>query len=211
MEQNENEILQHKKEDSLYKITINSLKMFIKVYGIRVVYKFIKTYAKGKNIQKTVLNLATPKFKNIRTSLFVSLLPFLYQILKRILSFISKNFNLSFLNMNIITFISAFISAFISISFEQKSKVVDYIVLSIMVRVIHTLLHIICKKYNIFQKTGKKFDYFIFLLAAIAMFTVHFLNPGFLPITKLFDTYGNYIDKSEKEEMLLFRNTIRIV
>ena len=69
MENTSNENFQNNKEETLYKITINSLKMFIKVYGIRIIYKFIKTYAKGKNIQNMLINLITPKYKNIRTCL----------------------------------------------------------------------------------------------------------------------------------------------
>jgi hypothetical protein len=186
----------------------DSLILFLKVYGLRIIYSFIKNY---KFLQKkftfgevlnTIFNIA-----NLRTSLSISLLPLLFKIfrlgLKNILS-LNKNSDL-------IVFLSALISALISINIEEKTKLVEYIILSIGVRVFHTLIIIFLKKNNLFQKTGKVWDYFVFLLSAILVWSVYFLNPGYAPLTNLIDSYANYRNEAEKMEVVMMRNSTRIV
>jgi hypothetical protein len=198
------------KNESFIKLITNFVKMFLKVFGVRAIYSLFLLLRQGKksilkinikNILKTIFSGA-----NIRTSTFVAMLPLSYKILKRILNLFTENKDSS-----TVIFFSAFLSAFISICLEEKTPLVTYIVLAIMVRVVHSLLIMLCKKLNILQNPGKVWDYFVFLGPAIWMMGVNYLNPGYMPITKLFDTYACYADKSEYEEQLRFREQMRIV
>jgi hypothetical protein len=187
------------------------VRIFFKVFGIRTVYSLFllikswrKPYSKITfiNIVKSIFNLP-----NLRTSLSVSILPFLFQNIKFIFSQFSffKNYS------NFTIFISGFISAFCSILIEEKTNLVNYIISSIMVRVIHSIILLIFKKYNVFQNTGKVWDYFTFLIASILIWTVYFLNPGYTPVTSMIDSYANYRNEAEKSISVGFRNCTRLV
>jgi hypothetical protein len=187
------------------------IRLFLKIFGIRSVYSLfllIKSWKKPltkitlNDILKSIFNLS-----NLRTSLSVGLLPFLFQNLKFVFNKFSffKNYS------NFTIFLSGFISAFSSILIEEKTNLVNYIILSIMVRVVHSIILLIFKKYNVFQNTGKVWDYFTFLIASIFIWTVYFLNPDYTPVTSLIDSYANYRNQTEKMDAIRFRNFTRLV
>jgi hypothetical protein len=190
------------------KFLIDPLKVFLKIYGVRIIYSLINILRNRKkftftfpNILKALFNLA-----NLRTSVFVSALPVLYELFKKIIiNIFTKK------DSTIVTFISSFLSGFISILFEEKTNLLSYIVMSIFVRSAHSLLLVILKHYDILQNPGKLWDFAIFLVVALFMYTVNYLNPSYMPISKLFDNYANYVDKAEYEEMIRFRESMRIV
>ena len=187
------------------------IRLFLKMFGLRTVYSlFLMIRSIKKPLTKiTLMEILKSIFNkpNFRTCLSIGLLPFIFQNSKLIFDYI-----LFFKNhQNFTVFISGFISAFISILIEEKTKLVNYLILSIMVRTIHSIILIIFKKYNIFQNTGKWWDYFVFLFSAILLWGVYFLNPGFTPITSLLDAYANYRNEAEKLDAIGFRNSTRIV
>jgi hypothetical protein len=138
----------------------------------------------------------------------ISSLPLLFDIFKRIFNIIFKKLKLENLE-DIIIFISGFISSYIAICLEEKSKLLNYIVLAIVVRVIHSFYLIKYKDKNYFQ--GKFWDFTFFFIASTIMIFTNFLNPSFQPITSLFDSYANYINSSERDQMNRMREIYRIV
>lgn len=196
-------------------IFVEFSKKFLIVFGIRAIYSIIQLIRfKRKSFVKLTMNIFLGKIfnmSNLRTSLCVSFLPFSYKLLKLILN---KMINFSDTDnsmSDILTFIIGFISAFISINLEERTPLVHYVILSIMVRVLHTSLQFLFKKLNIFQNTGKKWDFMVFLMAAVFMWSIYFLNPDYKPITDLFDKYANYANEEELAEAVRFRQMTKIV
>jgi len=197
-----------KKKEDFTKILKNFLKLFAKVYSARILlslFKFIKSKA-YKNF--SIMNLMSYIFNlpNLRTSLFVSLLPLLYKGINFFLNCVLK-----LQNKSLIVFISALLSSFISISIEEKTELMNYVISTIFVRAIHAVAVIFLKEMNILQTTGKFYDFSIFLFSACLAWGVYFLNPRFKPITSLFDKYANYTEKHEIESAISFRDATRLV
>jgi hypothetical protein len=188
--------------NDLFSTLIKSIKLFLKVFGIRFL---ITLYTLFKNKQLNLSNLITNLFSqsNLKTSLTVSLLPLLNKIFQKILS--------QFTNHNISFFLSAFLSALISISIEDKTSLTNYIIFAIMVRSFHTLFCSITNKYNLFQKPTRLFDFSLFLITVFSVVTVSHLNPNYEPLKKLYDSYNKYIDNKEESEYILMRNITRLV
>jgi hypothetical protein len=197
-----------KNTEDFSKVFKNFLKLFAKVYSVRILFSLFK-YLKSRAYKNfSFMNFMTYIFNlpNLRTSLFVSLLPLLYKSIKFVL-----NSTLKLGNQNFIVFMSAMISSFISVSIEEKTELVNYVISTIFVRAVHAVAVIILKKLNILQNTGKIYDFSIFLFSAILAWSVYFLNPRFKPITSLYDKYANYTEKHELETAIAFRDATRLV
>jgi hypothetical protein len=80
-----------------------------------------------------------------------------------------------------------------------------------MVRVLHSLLLCLYKKFGILQKNSRVWDYLMFWASALFMWSIYFLNPGYKPITILFDKYANYPSDFELAQAKFIRNSTRIV
>jgi hypothetical protein len=184
-----------------------SFGLFYKTYAIRILFSLyeliIKVGLKGlgfENILKAILTLS-----NLRTCLSVSLLPLLFQTFKQILQNITKE------NINLTIIISGFLAGLISISIEQPTSLTKFIILSIFVRSIHSLMLMLMKKFNVFQDTGRLWDFTTYLIAAIAVYSVYYFNPSYEPMTKLINTYANFVDDSEAREADAYKSLLRIV
>lgn len=188
----------------------NSIILFLKVYGARIVYSLFQFYSRKRNAIDGINSILSALFNlgNLKTSLMVSCLPLLFDVFKRILGLIFKKYNIEYSD-DIIIFIAGFISSYISICIEEKSKLLNYVVLAIVVRVIHSYFLIKYKDSDHFQ--GKFWDFIFFFIAAVLMIFTNFLNPSFQPITSLFDSYANFINSKEKEQMYKMREIYRIV
>lgn len=183
----------------------NSSILFFKVYSGRILFSLFQFFSRSKlsynikNFLKVIFNMG-----NLRTSLMVSSMPLTFEVLKR---FLFKFLKIT--NMDLLTFISGFLSSYIAICFEEKSKLLSYIVLAIAVRVVHSMFIIKYKDSNRFQ--GTFWDFTFFFGASVLMIFTNFLNPSFQPITSLFDSYANYINQAEKDQMNKMREIFRIV
>jgi hypothetical protein len=188
----------------------NSIMLFLKVYGVRIVYSLFQFYARKKSSTEGINSIFSALFNmgNLRTSLMISCLPLLFDVFKRFLTFIFKKYKIENSN-DLIVFIAGFISSYIAICIEEKSKLLNYVVLAIVVRVIHSYFLIKYKDNNPFQ--GKLWDFIFFFVAAILMIFTNFLNPSFQPITSLFDSYANFINSKERDQMYKMRDIYRIV
>ena len=188
----------------------HSSKLFVKSYSVRIIYSLLihlrnkEKRATGlKGLVGSIFNI-----ENLRTSAMIGSLPLFFDIIKKIIFKIFKYFNKEN-KSDLITFISGFLSSYLSICFEEKSKLVNFIILSITVRAIHSWLVVKTKDTDRFD--GRFWNLFKFLIAANLMFFTNFLNPGFEPITTLFDGYSNYKDLNEKAQMTKSRDIFRIV
>ncbi len=188
----------------------NSFILFSKVYGVRIVYSLFQFYFRKKSNQEGINSIFSALFNmgNVRTSLMISCLPLLSDIFKRLFGFIFKKFKIENSD-DLIVFLAGFISGYVSICFEEKSKLLNYAVMAIVVRVIHTYFLIKYKDNNPCQ--GKFWDFTFFFIAAILMIFTNFLNPTFQPITALFDSYANFIDSKERDQFYKMREVYRIV
>ena len=188
----------------------NSIILFLKVYGARIVYSLFQFYSRKKQNTDEINSIFSALFNtgNLRTSLMVSCLPLLFDLFKRLLGIVFKKYNIENSN-DFIVFIAGFISSYIAICIEEKSKLLNYVVLAIVVRVIHSYFLIKYKDNNTCQ--GKFWDFIFFFIAAILMIFTNFLNPSFQPITSLFDSYANYINPMERDQMNKMREIYRIV
>lgn len=188
----------------------NSIILFLKVYGARIVYSLFQFYSRKKSKADGINSIFSALFNmgNLRTSLMISFLPLLFDIFKRLLGLIFKRYKIENSN-DLIVFLAGFISSYIAINIEEKSKLMNYVVLAIVVRVIHSYFLIKYKDSNKFQ--GKFWDFMFFFVAAVLMIFTNFLNPSFQPITSLFDSYANFINSKERDQMYKMREIYRIV
>lgn len=212
---------------------INLLKKFLfnlcKFSGIRAIIGLIKLILKLKfslnkiNIKNFMDNLYNTA--NIRTGLFLSLMPFIYELFTDIIFDVKKNnykksdtlhnniedgnnhsgnFEKDRLREKIIVLLSGFLAAFVGILFVEKGvKIMNYIILSILIRSIHSLIVVYLSKRG-FKTQSHFWGFMAFYLACFGFLFIVYFNPDYKPIFKLYSRYGNF-EGSEKEE---FRSII---
>jgi hypothetical protein len=188
--------IETKKTLTWKKILLKSLDLFLKTYAIRIVYSLFnlikKKGLKSLNLYSILSSILT--MSNLRTCLCVSLLPLLFRIFQKLLHLVNNK------NNSLNTFISGFLAALISISIEEPTSLTKFIILSVMVRSLHSLVVVLMNKYNIFQNTGRLWDFTTYLIAALGVYAVYYLNPSYEPMQKMFNTYANYVDVNEAIE-----------
>lgn len=177
-------------------------KLFFKMYVIRIGFMAISLTNK-KSIKLGILNIiynATFNFKNLRTSLFVAIIPFLYNIQH----IIAKHFLNINTNTFIFTFLSGFVASYIGISYENVTDLVRFIILSMLGRFIHSLFTIIALKYK-YSHQNKVVSFLIAFSVFSAFNIFNYYIPEFRPISNLVDKYGLYRN-NDKQEMNYIRS-----
>lgn len=194
-----------KKEQSLKDYMFSWLKKLYKIFGLR----FIIVLIKNKNLLFSFnMNKLLSKIfglSNLRSVACISLLPLFYKLLVILfekIKVLSKEIDRKL--------ISIFISSFICILMEERTQLVNYIILAIAVRVVHNLVSLLCKQMNIFQKETKLNNFLFFTMSSILWFLTIFLNPSYKAITGLSDRYSNF-GPSEMKEMTHVRSITRLV
>jgi hypothetical protein len=185
-------------------------KQFSKFYGIRMLFSLLKLINKMRLSKSFTLNLNNLfdqffNLSNFRTALFASIMPSLYKLLSLLFDNI-KNAD----NEKVLTFLAGFLSGLIGVFIEERTQLFTFIILSIMVRCIHTIINITLEKNNI-NFSGKKASFISFLLTGIGFMIVSFLHPSFRPVTSIVDNYSCYANKNEKREMDTWRNAMRLI
>ncbi len=205
-----------RKNKELIKLFKDFIKNFFKFYSIRALISLIKQIRKFKfKLNKFSFNdLREILFNsnNLRTGLFLSIMPFVFYLLTEIIFDVNSNNNyfdngFSSLKDKIIVLLSGFISAFIGISISEKGiSIMNYIILSVLTRSIHSLIVVILKKKG--KNTQSKFWVFLtFYIACFGFLFSVYYNPGYKPNVKLYCGYANF-QGNEKEEILsLFPKT----
>ena len=147
------------KKETFLSILTFFFKSFLKFYGIRILYSLYHVFSSNKKSSKFNMNLffkTVLSIPNLRTALFGSVMPSIYKL---ILKIFSDHFDKKYEHYFVI--FSALTSSLIGILIEEKTTLVNFITLSVLFRVIHTLLIIFCEKFNI-PYYGKKVNYIVF-------------------------------------------------
>ena len=188
--------------DNLKSILCFFVKQFAKAFGIRSIFSLLVFFSSIKK-QKISFSFILKKIfslPNLRTSLFFSITP----SLNRFLHYLYKTDN------KIFTFFAGFLSGLIGILIEEKTSLTNFVIFSILARVIHIFLNIGLDYLGI-DFSGKKASFTCFILVSIPFMLLSFYHPTYEPIRKLMDTYANYIDDAERREVEHKRNKMRLV
>jgi len=180
---------------------------FLKVYGFRVVYSLLKTIfslkkSGMKGLTFELLKSAIFNMPNLRTALFVSLMPTLYKLMKLLF----KTFNYENPTSS---FISGFISSLIAVLIEEKTDLMNFVILSVMVRVSYVIAVIIADHFKIpsYPRTA---NLLLFIVASVGFIFLAFCHPTFAPINKLFLNYAN-LEPNEIKELQTYTEKVRII
>lgn len=187
-------------EDKTYMSIFYSFsKHFGKMYLIRIVFMsvaLIKKKALLSNLHNHLFNVIFNS-SNFKTSLFVASIPALYDFLHKFASLFLNTKSAWF------TLFAGFVSAYFGISFEEKTELVKFMIMSLLARTIHSLLclsAILTKN----PPNSKLYSYlalcFICTLFNIMMYYV----PDYKPITNLVNKYG-LADSALKKELNHYR------
>lgn len=198
-----------------------STKSFLKFYVIRGLLELMKKFLKN---QFKIFKYPLSKFiniflnkDNIRTGLFLTIMPGLYKLFT---SFFEKylekkkdkkqtdteyNYDDKYWRM-LYTFLSGFMASFIGIFFSEKADIMNFIILSVMIRSIHSLIYVYLKK-NGYPTQNKFVAFFIFTLACFCVLFLFFFHPSYKPITKLVDRFALY-QGNEKAEINYFKSLV---
>mmetsp|Transcript_29205 Transcript_29205/g.30326 ORF Transcript_29205/g.30326 Transcript_29205/m.30326 type:complete len:245 (-) Transcript_29205:62-796(-) len=181
---------------SVLSIIYMFLSRFAKIYGIRMLFMSVAMLSKKdlmKNLSAHLLNALVNK-SSFRTALFVSSIPTLYNLLHKYLK--------DYLDVNstFFTFIAGFVSAFIGFSFEEKTGLVKFMVLSVLGRTI-----ISCMTYyavsNNYPASSKLASYLGLLLICTSFNALNYYVPSFKPVSGLVNKYGLLVLPEEFQEM----------
>lgn len=174
---------------------INLIKLLIK----------IKMNLKKIDVQK-LLDIIFD-WGNLKSGLFLSIMPLIYSLLTEIIFDLDEEKNI--LKQKALVFLSGFLCALVGISFAEKFKLFNYVILSVMVRSLHSWLFVYLKKNN--KKTDEKsWSYLVFWLACCGFLFMTYYHPGFKPIRKLYFRYA-FFDGNEKNEVKNFISRTNLV
>ena len=190
------------------------LKNFLKFYGIRVflelMKKLLKHQAKILKYSLTKIIQIIFNWENVRTGLFLTIMPGLYKFFSFILQEHLTNNNNKKENDKgvemIITFVSGFLASFIGIFFAEKAEIMNFIIVSIMLRSLHSTIVVFLKKKG-YPSHNKFIAWLIFTIACFGVLFLFFAHPSFKSMTKLVDRFAVYIGK-EKEEINYLKSLI---
>jgi len=172
---------------------------FVKYFSLRSIYSVLKLFlSKRKLILSKELLFHIFSLSNLRTSLFVAMLPLLFNTFKKL-----------FGNNERGIFLSGMLSGFIAFYFEEKTNLVKFLVLSLMVRVLYSYL-IVINQNSEYDIPYFSYEFLFFLISSTAMVYISFLYPQFTGITNLFDAYGSFT-KIDQYQMWRLRNIIKII
>ena len=181
---------------------------FLQIYGIRIVYSLLKSLftlkSKGgfKGINLEFFTSAIFNMPNLRTAGFASVLTASYRLFNYIFKLFGKE--------NIFTcLISGLISSLASVFIEEKTELMNFIILSVMVRTIYTVIVVLADKYKL-PNYPRTLNTLVFIVACMGFIFIAFCHPTFTSIHKLFTNYAN-LENSEKEEVAHYVRMVRII
>jgi len=206
-EKNSAETEKENKVESFWKIFRFFVIKFLQIYGIRIAYSLLKSLLALKNKGLKGINLAffmnaVFNMPNFKTASFVSILASSFRLFNYIFKLCGKE--------NLFTcLISGLLSSFMSIFIEEKTELMNFIILSIMVRTIYTLIIVLVDKYKLpsYPRTA---NLLMFIIACTGFIFVAFCHPSFASIHKLFTNYAN-LEDTEAEELAHCVRLVRII
>jgi hypothetical protein len=208
-----------------FKKTLSFLKFFIKnflkFYTIRALLELMKKFLKN---QFKIFKYPLSKFLNIffnsdnfRTGLFLTIMPGLYKIFSSVFEkYFAKgntekdadsesNFGDRYEKM-LYTFLSGFMAGFVGIFFAEKADIMNFIILSIMIRCLHSLIVVYLKKKG-YPTQSRLVAFLAFTLACFGVLFLFFYHPSYKPMTKLVDRFALY-HGNEKAEFNYFKTLV---
>jgi hypothetical protein len=136
-------------------------------------------------------------------------MPALFKLLTLLFeNYISEKFNLSSYE-KLFTFLNGFISSLIGIFIGEKAKIMTFIILSVWLRSMHSLLVVFLSK-NGYKTSSKLVTWFIFFLACFGFLFLNFYHSSFRPVSKLFEGYALY-QGNESYEVESVRRQVKLV
>ena len=195
------------KDDSIPRILKFFAIKFLQIYGFRICYSLLKSLLTLKNKGIKGINLkffidAIFNMPNLRTAGFVSFLAGSFRLFNYIFRLFGKE--------NLITcLISGLISSMISIFIEEKTELMNFIILSIMIRTIYTLIIVLADKYK-WPSYPRTANLIVFIIACTGFIFIAFCHPTFTSINKLFNNYAN-LEGTEPEEVAHYYRLVRII
>jgi len=180
---------------------------FIKFYGIRMLYALYKLYSKigkgKKEISFESIYDVIFSFSNLRTGLFGSVMPTLYKLLITL----KDKLNIK-TNERLFIVLAGFISSLIGVCIEEKTSLVNFIILSVVMRLLHILINMGIDKFSI-PYPGKLVNFSAFLGVGVTLMLINFYFPQYKPIKKVVDGYALF-NGTEFDELNFVRNTLKI-
>jgi hypothetical protein len=186
---------------SLFKFLITQ---FTKFYSLRALIGLIKFlifqrgYKKPNLFQKILSTLFNTS--NLRTGLFLSLMPFLYELIP---IFFNPN------KKKLVTFIAGFISSLVGILISEKNDVMTFVILSVFIRSLHSAIQVLLKEKG-YPTESRVTSYTVFWIACFGFLFLSYCHPSYAPIDKLFSSYAIPTGK-ELEELNTIRNSIKLI
>jgi hypothetical protein len=112
-------------------------------------------------------------------------------------------------NRQFYTFLAGFIASLIGIATSEKYKIMNFIILSVFLRSVHSVIVVWLKKKK--MPTQNKFaSWFAIWLACLGVLFLNFYYPQYKPVSRLVDKYALYEGK-EREEMNYLRESMKIL
>jgi hypothetical protein len=154
---------------------------------------------------KYILNLLF-HISNLRTGLFLSIMPTIYNLLINFYE-ISEKLN-KIINPKFFTFLSGCIACLIGIAVSEKNEIMNYIILSVFTRCLHSILVVWLNKKKL-PTQNKIASWFAIWLACLGVLFLSIYYPQYKPISKLVDRYALYAGR-DQEEMNYVRESMRL-
>jgi hypothetical protein len=187
---------------------VNWLIKNLKLCGIRLIYCLFSS----KKLLKKGLFKFIDKIKNeifststLRFTLGITIIPFLNKVF-----LILKDYLQIKIDSNIFEAFSMFISSFLCSTIIENSAFTNYILISIIFRVIHNYISKYLSNKNILQTETKVYSYIIIAIPCVIWMLLMDYHPSYLALVKPTDTYSNFT-KEEVLEMNFIRNKKRLV
>ena len=196
-----------KKDESFFKILKFTIIKFLQIYGLRIVYSLVQSLLalKKKGLKGLTMELfirSTFNIPNLRTAGFVSCLTGLFRLLNYLFKMIGKE-------TYITCIISGLISSLTSIFIEEKTELMNFIILSVMIRSLYAIIIVLADKYK-WPDYPRTANLLIFILASIGFIFIAFCHPTFATINKLFINFANF-EGTEKDEINHSMQMVRII
>ena len=192
-------------DESKYSKFVILLKIFLKQFIVFFSLRGLLSLMKYLILDKGYVNIDYEKLiknflsiKHVRTGLFLSLMPFIYEFIQ-----LFNN------DSKFITFIAGFISGFVGIIISEKANFLNFIVLSVFLRSLHSII-VVWLRINNLKSQNRMITYALFVLACFIFLFIAYFHPNYSQVNKLFFGYANVLG-NEKQELLDTMNKIKLV
>jgi hypothetical protein len=177
---------------------------FLKFYGLRACISLVKylIFKRGylkPNLFRILFILLDPA--NMKTGLFLSLMPFLFELIQ---NFFNPN-----KSSKLITFIAGFISGLAGVMVSEKGSFMRFVILSVFVRSLHSLIQVALKERGL-PTESRSVTYVVFWLACLGFLYLAYFFPSYQPISSMFITYASPIG-NELKELNAIREQLKII